>query len=602
MKFKKILSVLTSLAIASSVALCAVGCGDEEPPPEEATPVNTYTYNVPQDYCRTYYEIFVRSFADGNGDGIGDFRGLINNLDYLNDGDDSTTTDLGINGIWLMPINVSPSYHGYDVINYKDVNSNYGTMEDFEELIEECNKRGIWVQMDLVLNHTSDKHEWFQNAMRDARNGLDPSESRWMRLYDIYKKNNPIACKESYVISGRSDLLYGSSFTGSMPDLNLRDFESNGLKEEIQGIVDFWLEKGVRSFRLDAVPWACNNSVSYNEENGIFWTWFNDYCNTKGAEVFGTPNDGINRYCYNVGEVWGSSTAINDFFGTGMSNFNYIMGGSSGASFPNAANGFYNNGIAMYTAQLAAVQADALAKDSNALLSNFLSNHDNSRSAGYMMNDPVRIKRAAAIYMLAPGNPYIYYGEELGAEGIRRIGDSDIDPNVRLPFNWGDSSKGLTQNPPGVNFSGIFKGDQRQGSWKDQTNDANSILTYYRRVIQLRNRFPEIGRGIVTPYAVNGNGEIQTQDAIRAANGIASGVSFNGVNALNGTVAAYTLTWGNEKILIIHNVGEGTANLKISDFAGYSLVGELKANGGSVSLSGSALSMSSSTVAVLKAA
>lgn len=600
MKLKKILSVLTSLTIASSIALCTIGCGDETKT-ENATPVNTYTYNIPQDYCRTYYEVFVRSFADGDGDGIGDLRGLINNLDYLNDGDDSTTTDLGVNGIWLMPINASPSYHGYDVTDYKAVNPDYGTMDDFEELVEECNKRGIWIQMDLVLNHTSKNHPWFQNALSDAAGGLDPEESEWMQRYDIYKVNDPIICKESYPVPGRSALRYGSSFTESMPDLNLRDMETNGLKQEIQSIVDFWLEKGVRSFRLDAVPWACNSSVSYNEDNGVFWGWFNDYCNTKGAEVFGTPDDGVDRYCYNVGEVWGTQPAINDFIGTGMSCFNYTMGGSSGSSFPNAANGFYTGGIAMYTSQLASVQADALAKDEHAILSNFLSNHDNSRSAGYMMNDPVRIKRAAALYMLAPGNPYIYYGEELGAEGIQRVGSSDVDPNVRLPFNWGDSSKGLTQNPPGTNFTGTFKGNQRQGSWADQTNDANSILTYYRRVIQLRNRFPEIGRGVVTPYAVNGSGEIQTQEAVRAANGVASGASFNGVNALNGTVAAYTLTWGNEKILIVHNVGDNEASLKISEFAGYSLVGELKANGGSVSLGGSSLSMSGSTVAILKA-
>ena len=606
MNFKKILSLITGLAISSCVVFGAAGCdGNNKPAPEQATPVNTYTYDIPQDYCRTYYEIFVRSFADSDGDGIGDLRGLINNLDYLNDGDDSTTTDLGINGIWLMPINATRSYHGYDVVDYKEINSQYGTMEDFEDLVKECNKRGIWIQMDLVLNHTSNEHPWFKSALQDARKGLDPQESKWMSRYEFYRKSEKPTSGNYYDVSG-SNLCYLANFnTTTMPDLNLKDMETNGLKEEIEDIVDFWLEKGVRSFRLDAVPWACANAVTFNEDNDKFWSWFNDYCNSKGAEVAasqGWADSNISRYCYNVGEVWGNSVTISQFYGTGMTNFNYTMGGDSSASFPNAANGFYRGGMAFYTSELQSVQADMLSRDKNALLSNFLSNHDNSRSAGYMMNDPVRIKRAAALYMLAPGNPYIYYGEELGAEGVRRIGSREVDPNVRLPFNWGDSTKGLTDNPPGTDFSGTFTGNQRHGSWKDQTNDASSILTYYRRVIQLRNRFPEIGRGVVAAYAVNKNGEINTFDKVRTDNNIASGVSLNTANALNKTISAYTLTWGDKKVLIVHNIGDDAATLKISDFKGYSVVGELKAKGGSVSLSGGTLKMSGSTVAVLKAA
>lgn len=185
MKLKKILSVILGITVASSVSLCAVACGDDNN--ESWTPpANTYAYDVPQDYTRTYYEIFVRSFADGNGDGVGDFRGLINNLDYLNDGDDSTMTDLGVNGIWLMPINASPSYHGYDVTNYKAVNSKYGTLNDFDELVEECEARGIWVQMDLVLNHTSSQHTWFKNALLEARRGVEPEDSEYMNRYVFF--------------------------------------------------------------------------------------------------------------------------------------------------------------------------------------------------------------------------------------------------------------------------------------------------------------------------------------------------------------------------------------------------------------------------------
>jgi len=112
-----------------------------------------------------FYEIFVRSFKDSDGDGIGDFQGIIQQLDYLNDGDPNTTDDLGIGAIWLMPVYPSPSYHGYDVTNYEDVNPDYGTLADFQQLLDACHQRGIHVILDFVINHTSDQHPWFQAAL-----------------------------------------------------------------------------------------------------------------------------------------------------------------------------------------------------------------------------------------------------------------------------------------------------------------------------------------------------------------------------------------------------------------------------------------------------
>lgn len=605
-KIKKLLSVLTSAALAASLPLCAIGCDNGEQK-EDATPTNTYEYDIPQDYCRTYYEIFVRSFADGNGDGVGDLRGLINNLDYLNDGDDSTTEDLGINGIWLMPIHPTGSYHGYDVTNYKGINPEYGTLADFDELIEECEKRGIWVQIDLVLNHTSKNHEWFTNAVKEARRGVEPEDSEYMKKYEFYHKDEkPSTGKAYYEVSG-TDFVYLANFeTPDMPDLNIVDRETNGLKEEIEDIVQFWIDRGVRSFRLDAVPWAANNSPAYNPANGEFWTWFNEMCDEKASAKFGKPDDGISRYCYNVGEVWGDSVSIAQFFGTGMTNFNYDMGGKGTASFPTAANGIYSGGAAAFVEELGNVQAAALGYDENALLSNFLSNHDNPRAAGFMMYDPIRIKRAAGLYLLAPGNPYIYYGEELGAEGTKP-GEKDPDSNMRMTFNWGDTTKGITKLPQYTNYKGLiesssydtYKTTQRLGTWKDQTEDANSILTYYRRAIQLRNRFPEIGRGTLTAYAVDGSGKIAPNSTVRTDNNVASGYPLIPVNALNRTIAAYSLTWRDSTVYIIHNIGEDNATLDISGL-GATLAGSLKANGGNVALDGNSLSMAGSSVAVLK--
>lgn len=589
-KFKKIFSAATALALAAAMPLCAVACGGKEAG-ENATPTNTDKYTIPQDYARTYYEVFVRSFSDGNGDGIGDLRGLINNLDYLNDGDDSTTTDLGINGIWLMPIHPSPSYHKYDVKDYYDIDPQYGTLSDFKELIEECEKRGIWVQMDLVLNHTSNQHEWFKAAVASAKAGRDPETDSAMSKYVFVKSDTqPSYGKKWQKVSGTDDYWYLCNFDSSMPDLNLDNEE---VREEILTIVKFWLQKGVRSFRLDAVPWACNYSANYNEQNGEFWTWFSENCDRLGREVYGNKTPDLPVYCYNVGEVWGGSQDdINSFFGTGMSCFNYELAANYNRGFSGTVNG---KQLAYRLADMQAEnQAAALAKDPDAILSNFLSCHDNNRSgSNHFGFDVAKIKQAAALYMLSPGNAYIYYGEEIGAGGDK-YGDNDPDSNIRLPFNWGDKSKGIvTVDPPQANY----KEKQKLGTWKSQTTDANSVLTFYRQTIKLRNRFPEIARGIITPLALDGNGKIGEQSEILTASGQQY---LDYVNAVNKNVSVYSLTYKDSTILIVHNIGADEAVLDISDaFAGYEVQGELKTRGGKVGLDGSSLKMSGGTVALL---
>ncbi|MCH5164885.1 MAG: alpha-amylase [Clostridiales bacterium] len=585
MKIKKVLSALMAAVVTCSFGLCSVACGGDESNP--AAPKNTDPYDIPQDYCRTYYEVFVRSFADGNNDGIGDLKGLIKNLDYLNDGDDSTTDDLGINGIWLMPINQSPSYHKYDVTDYYDIDDEYGTLEDFDELVKECNKRGIWIQMDLVLNHTSSQHPWFKQARNDARagkvagDGIEEGTSKYMAYYNFYKwDEGPRIDKARYEKRGEG-FEYLCNFDSAMPDLNLQHPD---VRAEITKIVDFWLERGVKSFRLDAVPWANAYDSIYNEENGEFWTWFNDYCHSKGAEVAaaqGWANDAIAKYCYNVGEVWADNDTVQAFFGTGMSNFNYAVAANPDIGYAQVINGF--GSAASFVEKLVNIQAGVLGRDPDALLSNFLSNHDNDRSSCFFGLDKSLIKKAAGLYLLSPGNPYIYYGEEIGANGFSESSQNN-DPNKRLPFNWGDGRSKI-QDPPGANFSG----KQRLGSWKSQNTDPNSILTYYRNAIKLRNRFPEIGRGLMKAYRLDASGKIVEASAAGA------------INSLNTYVAVYTLTWKDRTVLIAHNIGEEDAVLDISNFAGYSLQGMLKADGGNVKLDDNKLTMSPSTVAVLKA-
>ncbi len=595
MKLKKTLSIITAAALGGVIAFGALACGGDDGPKEDATPENTYVYDIPQDYCRTYYEVFVRSFADSDGDGIGDLRGLADNLDYLNDGDDKTTEDLGINGIWMMPINASPSYHKYDVENYYTIDDEYGTLEDFDYLVSECNKRNIWLQMDLVLNHSSATHPWFVEAVNDAKRGVNPATSAAMQRYSFSYGASPTDGGTWRQVSGAPGYYYLGNFSENMPDINLNNED---VREEIKNIVDFWLERGIRSFRLDAVPWACANDTIYNDANGEFWTWFNNYCNEKGASVYGAENDGISNYCYNVGEVWTGSSTINDFFKTGMTNFNYSMAASNTSGFMGVMNErvqaakLVDNIVGMQrtvTASDYKLEATVGYDPTRAYLSNFLTNHDNDRSAGYMQGDVTKIKKAASLYLLQPGNPYIYYGEEIGAMG------SGSDPSKRMPFNWGDDRDGI-EDPPGVDF----RGTQRLGTWKSQTEDADSILTHYRRAIMLRNRFPEIGRGMISGYALNAEGKIVTMESLYEGGNPPA--SYYNINSKNMYVAAYSLTWGERTIFIAQNTGEEEITVDISALPGYAVVGELHANSGIATLEGTTLKLPGGAVALLKSA
>ena len=162
---KKIFTLLLIASISTSAILA--GCGTKE----YEDPVNTLTATASTDKYRNYYQIFVNSFADSNGDQVGDLQGIIDNLDYLNDGDPNTGNDLGVDGIWLTPIMPSPSYHKYDVTDYYNIDPDFGTLETFDKLVSECHKRGINIILDLVLNHASSQHPYYLKAVEEVEEG-----------------------------------------------------------------------------------------------------------------------------------------------------------------------------------------------------------------------------------------------------------------------------------------------------------------------------------------------------------------------------------------------------------------------------------------------
>jgi glycosidase len=203
------------------------------------------------------YEIFVRSFYDTNNDGIGDFNGVTAKLPYLK--------DLGVKTLWLMPIMPSPSYHGYDVADYYDVNPDYGTMSDFDNLLAEAKKYNIDIMIDIVFNHSSTQNPWFKQSYEDyvSNNTSLDSKADWYCWIDHYQTGYSI-------YSGSKGIYYESRFDHSMPDLNT---QNEAVRAEMLKILKYWVEKGVDGFRFDAVKYFDFNNTKYNVE---FMTYLHD--------------------------------------------------------------------------------------------------------------------------------------------------------------------------------------------------------------------------------------------------------------------------------------------------------------------------------------
>jgi pullulanase/glycogen debranching enzyme len=262
----------------------------DDPPPAAVQPEDPWWNDA------VFYEVFVRSFQDSDGDGVGDINGLIERLDYLNDGDPETSDDLGVTGIWLMPIMESPSYHGYDVVDYTMIDEEYGTEEDFRRLIEEANARGIKVIVDLVMNHTGRDHPWFQES-------LDPDSA--YRDWYVWADENPgfRGPQGQRVWHAAGDDYYYGLFWDGMPDLN---YENPDVTAEMYEITRYWLEDmGVDGFRLDAIKHMIEDGA--NQQNTpATHAWL--------AEFY-TFYKGVNPDAFSVGEAWTGTQQVVDYTG-----------------------------------------------------------------------------------------------------------------------------------------------------------------------------------------------------------------------------------------------------------------------------------------------
>ena len=491
----------------------------------------------PDDNYRTFYEIFVYSFCDSNGDGIGDLQGVISKLDYLQ--------ELGITGIWFMPIHPSTSYHKYNVSDYYAIDPQYGSMEDFEQLLAECHARDIHVIIDLVVNHTGSEHAWFKEAVSYLQNlpegaEPDPEECKYLDYYFFSKEEG----KGSRPVNG-TDWYYEGMFDFTMPDINLG---SEATREEIKNIMQFWIEKGVDGFRLDAAKEFYSGSVSKNVE---VLSWIQETATALKPD------------CYLVAEVWENFNQIAAYYESGITSiFNFAFGNSDGKIAKVIQGAGNESVVTTYATALEKADTAYRAKNPDYIDAPFLSNHDVGRIAGFAGRDENKMKMAAAMNLFMGGSAFVYYGEEIGMPG------SGNDPSKRAPFYWNAARDNGTTNPPP---ECELPAEYELGSLEEQRGDDGSIYNYYRQAIAIRNSLPQIARGIPTAET-----------------------------ALNtGCVSACRRTWGEESCLILMNISNEDAKVDLSAYEDWNLAASLSAEGSKIKMKGSSLQLPAWGVAIL---
>ena len=412
------------------------------------------------DNYRTTYEIFVYSFCDSDGDGIGDLNGIRSKLDYIE--------DLGFDAIWLTPVHPSSTYHKYDVDDYYAIDPAFGTMEDYEALLKECHeRRGIRVYMDLVLNHTSEDNAWFKAAsdyLHELSSGAEPdvSECKYFDYYNFSRESSG-----GYAPLDGTDWYYEARFWSEMPDLNL---SSEAVRGEIRDILAFWLGKGVDGFRLDAVT---------------YYIYADPEANVEFLRFLTEAGRSIRPDCYFVGEAWTDRNTIAQLYASGIDSlFDFPFSGNEGF-IANIINGTYK--ASDYVKGMLLAQEAYSSANPDYVDAPFYTNHDMGRSAGYYAADdgPVT-KMAYAMSLFMTGNSFVYYGEEIGMKGAGK------DENKRAPMYWSDDpdDPDMCAGPPDMD-----EFPMKFSSAAEQMKDNLSLLTWFREVIRVRNAFPAIARG-----------------------------------------------------------------------------------------------------------
>ncbi len=497
----------SSASVLAALLLTACS-GPRRMPVTPAAPLEAAASSEPatwrHDWARgaVFYEVFVRSFSDADGDGVGDLRGLTAKLDYLNDGNPATHDDLGVDALWLMPIFASPSYHGYDTTDYEHVNPAYGSDADFDALLAAAHRRGLKVIVDLVLNHTSSQHPWFVEA--------DGSPNAARRDWYVWRTDDPgwtqpWGGNNHTWHAGRSGVYYGV-FWGGMPDLNWRNPQ---VRSTMAGIAARWLARGVDGFRLDATRHLVENGPDQDQV---------DQPETHAAlREFSAAVRRAKPESILVGENWTESAAIAAYYGDAKA----LPGGDElPMSFDFPLAGAIVDSVQSGRAESVEQTLRAIARfyPAGALDAPFLTNHDMRRVASTLQSDARKLRSAAAVLLTLPGAPFLYYGEELGLQN----GPGGDDTFKRTPMPWNAApGGGFSSAKPWFDFA---PGRERENV-AAETGDARSLLSHYRRWVALRHS-----------AAALRDGDLEL------------------ISAANPAVLAFTRTAASERVLVAHNL------------------------------------------------
>ncbi|TDE18199.1 alpha-amylase family glycosyl hydrolase [Dyadobacter psychrotolerans] len=454
---------------------------------------------------RVCYEIFVRSFCDSNGDGIGDLNGIISKLDYLR--------DLGIEAIWLTPVHPSPSYHKYDVVDFYEIDPEYGTLNDFRNLLSQAHERGIAVYLDLIVNHISTLHPWFIEASKSPDNPyrkffwwMTPEK---IEELGIGKRETSADSDEVYPWHdnpGDEEQFYGMFWKG-MPDLN---YDSEELRFELSKIIYFWLiDIGVDGFRLDAARHIYPPWVEYNNQN--FW-WYFDYFVRN-----------IKPEAYTVGEIWAPAAEVAPYFKNLNGAFHFDLSFALQRILIKEKD---ENLIAkLLESYLLFAKYNPLFVDAT-----ILTNHDQDRIGSVVANNTGKIKLAASVLLTLPGQPYIYYGEELGMLGTKP------DPYIREPFLWTEKADDPDRTAWIQSEFSTLKNIQPLAQ---QEADPQSVFNHYKTLIALRKSEPALGQTIA-PNLLN-------------------------VHLLDDELLAYLRPNVDKSVLIIHNLSGNAKTVQLPE-------------------------------------
>ena len=441
----------TLMTTLHALALCACSSGN----------VNGYAIEK-QDVAggSAFYEIFVGSFCDSNGDGIGDLRGIESKLDYLK--------DLGVSYLWLTPVHPSPSYHKYDVKDYYAIDPSFGTLADFDSLVKSAKDKGIGIIMDMVFNHTSVQSEWFDKFCK-ATSVDDP--------YATYYSTSRSA-KAGYTYINKASAYVETNFSPDMPELNLKN--PNVIAELVK-VQDYWLEKGVAGFRYDAVVYYfCENVggkiVGDTEKNVAVMRQLADAARAKKSDV------------YLVGEAWvDDQNTIASYAGSTMNAFNFPTSGVDGSG--TAGEIVLDGGPSAFSKSVVEANKKIKEANPNGDLCFFVSNHDQDRWGSFRSgraNDVEARKVIASAYLLTPGTPFMYYGEEISMLGTRTSKSTDAER--RQAMVWGEG-EAMCKQPENVTVP-----TQVEKGVKESLEDGWSTLNHYRKVLSIRNKYKDVFR------------------------------------------------------------------------------------------------------------